>query len=71
MTARRTFRPRLGILPAPQRALWGELAPAARLGFVLYGLTAVALRVGHRASADFDFFTDRVLDHRTLRTAMP
>ncbi|MGH8117926.1 MAG: hypothetical protein ACREPJ_11610 [Rhodanobacteraceae bacterium] len=51
--------------------MWGELAPAARLGFVLYGLTAVALRVGHRASADFDFFTDRVLDHRTLRTAMP
>jgi hypothetical protein len=33
------------------------LPPAQRLGFVLYGGTAIALRLGHRSSVDFDFFT--------------
>src|SRR5436305_9317274 len=53
--------PNLNILPAPQRRLWGELGmiPA---GFVLYGGTALALRLGHRASEDFDFFSN--LDFR-------
>lgn len=32
------------------------LAPAPGLSFVLYGGTAVALHLGHRASEDFDFF---------------
>lgn len=71
MSAPRTFQPKLGTLPPPQRALWHELAPAAKLGFVLYGGTAVALRVGHRASVDFDFFSERALDHRAVRAAMP
>ncbi len=35
-------------------------------GFVLYGGTAVALRLGHRASVDFDFFTSDRLDHQAL-----
>jgi len=41
------------------------------LGFVLYGGTAIALRLGHRQSVDFDFFTDRPLDVWALRAQMP
>jgi len=54
------------ILPPAQRALWPELEPASALGFVLYGGTAVALHLGHRASEDFDFFSDRQLDETQL-----
>ena len=50
------FRPKLEILPPPQRALWGELGPTPK-PFVLYGGTALALRIGHRQSEDFDFFS--------------
>jgi hypothetical protein len=50
------FRPRLDILPPPQRRLWPELA-ATPGAFTLYGGTAIALRLGHRESADFDFFS--------------
>ncbi len=46
--------PRLDVLSAAQRALWPELAGLPR-GFVLYGGTALALRLGHRVSVDFDF----------------
>src|SRR5258708_30222172 len=51
------LNPRLDILPAPQRRLWDELAviPA---DFVLYGGTALALRLAHRTSDDFDFFSN-------------
>lgn len=51
------FAPKLPALPAAQRALWTELkqVPAR---FVLYGGTALALRLGHRKSEDFDFFAD-------------
>jgi hypothetical protein len=51
----RPFTPRLDVLPAPQRRLWGELS-AIPPEFVLYGGTAVALHLGHRVSVDFDFF---------------
>ncbi|MBI4659446.1 MAG: nucleotidyl transferase AbiEii/AbiGii toxin family protein [Verrucomicrobia bacterium] len=50
--------PRLDILPAPQRALWPELRQLPP-SFVLYGGTAIALRLGHRASLDFDFFSSQ------------
>ncbi len=55
------FTPRLDILPPPQRRLWDELGtlPAE---FVLYGGTAIALRLGHRQSEDFDFFGAAELD---------
>lgn len=52
------FTPRLDILPAPQSRLWDELG-AISAGFVLYGGTALALRLGHRASEDFDFFSNQ------------
>ena len=48
---------RLDILPTAQRALWSEFdrIPGS---FVLYGGTAIALRLGHRQSVDFDFFSN-------------
>lgn len=50
------------VLPPAQRELWPLLAPSVRLGLVLYGGTAAALRLGHRTSLDFDFFTEKPID---------
>lgn len=52
------FKPNLDILPAPQIRLWSELDDTPE-HFTLYGGTALALRLGHRASIDFDFFSNR------------
>jgi hypothetical protein len=49
------FSPRLDILPEAQQRLWPDLAQTPD-DFTLYGGTAIALRLGHRQSADFDFF---------------
>ncbi|MDN5925319.1 MAG: nucleotidyl transferase AbiEii/AbiGii toxin family protein [Xanthomonadales bacterium] len=65
------FDPLLSTLPAAQRAIWPSLRPAQELGFVLYGGTAVALRLGHRVSLDFDFFTDRHFTADALRKRLP
>jgi hypothetical protein len=65
------FEPHMGILPPTQYRLWQELRPAPALGFVLYGGTAIALRLGHRSSVDFDFFTERPLDRHSLRAGFP
>jgi hypothetical protein len=50
------FDPKLQTLADPQRRLWDELA-ATPATFTLYGGTAIALRLGHRFSIDFDFFS--------------
>jgi hypothetical protein len=63
--------PRLDSLPPEQRRLWPDLRPAAELGFVLYGGTAIALRLGHRTSVDFDFFRSQPLDRAQMRAALP
>lgn len=65
------FKPALGILPPNQRALWDSLGAARKLGFVLYGGTAISLRLGHRVSVDFDFFSDRPFEHSDLLAALP
>lgn len=65
------FQAHLDILPEVQRRLWPELRPTLQLGFVLYGGTAIALRLGHRSSVDFDFFTDQPLDRIAIHTAFP
>jgi len=49
------FEPKIDILPPAQRNFWEE-APSIPASFVLYGGTAIALRLGHRSSEDFDFF---------------
>ena len=53
--------PDLSILPAAGRRLWPELGSTPDR-FVLYGGTALALRLGHRRSEDFDFFSSSSLD---------
>lgn len=66
----KTFVPRLEILPPAQQGLWTRLAPTRDLGLVLYGGTAIALRLGHRISVDFDFFTEKLLDKDSLRARL-
>jgi hypothetical protein len=65
-----TFAPRFDTLPDAQRRLWPELA-ALPTNFVLYGGTALALRLGHRESVDFDFFSPDPLEPRALLRAVP
>jgi hypothetical protein len=63
--------PRLSILPAAQQKIWPALRAVTDLDFVLYGGTAIALRLGHRISVDFDFFTGGEFDPFTLRGRLP
>lgn len=64
------FKPRLDILPEPQQRLWPELA-ATPPAFTLYGGTAIALRLGHRFSVDFDFFSTTPFFPAALNEALP
>jgi len=64
------FSPRLEILPAAQRNLWPELAETPA-DFTLYGGTAIALRLAHRQSADFDFFTLESFEPGALLEKIP
>ncbi|MFZ3026235.1 MAG: nucleotidyl transferase AbiEii/AbiGii toxin family protein [Rhodoferax sp.] len=41
------------------------------MGFALYGGTAIALRLGHRTSVDFDFFSEQPLDRDAIQAAFP
>lgn len=59
------FTPRLDILPPAQQRLWPELAQTPR-DFTLYGGTAIAVRLGHRQSVDFDFFSPECFEPHTL-----
>ena len=65
------MRPHLEILPPPQKEFWDELVGTVPAHFVLYDGTAVALRLGHRKSVDFDFFSDQGLEFDRLLTTMP
>jgi hypothetical protein len=66
-----SFVPHFEIFPPSQQAVWLSLAPLRKTGFVLYGGTAVALRLGHRQSVDFDFFSDQPLDKSGLYNILP
>jgi hypothetical protein len=52
------FEPHFEMLPPEQMNLWKELAEVPD-HFVLYGGTALSLRLGHRQSIDFDFFSSK------------
>ena len=65
-----SFTPRLDILPVAQRVLWPELA-STPAEFTLYGGTAIALRLAHRPSVDFDFFTLAPVEPNALLTKIP
>jgi len=64
------FDPNLAILPTPQLRLWQEL-DATPDHFTLYGGTALALHLGHRVSADFDFFSNQPFDPDSLTASIP
>ena len=59
------LQPRVDILPPAQQRLWPELEGTPR-DFVLYGGTALALRLGHRGSEDFDFFSSAPVNSTRL-----
>ena len=61
----------LEALPASQREFWDEQAGQIPRGWVLYGGTAIALRLGHRQSVDFDFFSNGAVDYAALAAALP
>jgi hypothetical protein len=65
-----TFKPNLSILPPSQLRLWPELDSTPE-HFTLYGGTALALRLGHRSSEDFDFFTNQPFDPDHLAASLP
>lgn len=56
-----TLTARLTALPHAQQMLWPSLRQLPD-SLVLYGGTALALRLGHRMSVDFDFFSAEPLD---------
>lgn len=64
------FTPNLATLPPPQRMLWPELGDTPEI-FTLYGGTALALRLGHRSSVDFDFFSNAPCDPDELARTLP
>jgi hypothetical protein len=65
-----TFEPRLHILPPAQQRLWPELSQTPE-EFTLYGGTAIALRLGHRPSVDFDFFASEPVAPNDLLLRIP
>jgi hypothetical protein len=62
--------PNLKALPPRQRRVWNRLAATPK-DFVLYGGTALALRLGHRQSVDFDFFSCRPFRPMELIRSIP
>jgi hypothetical protein len=61
-----SFKPHLEVLPQSQKETWSTLGWTTTNRFVLYGGTAIVLRCGHRASIDFDFFTDQQLNQAII-----
>jgi len=64
------FTPKLHILPHAQRRLWDDLGQTPQ-EFVLYGGTALALRLGHRNSEGFGFFSNVCFVPESFRTRVP
>lgn len=64
------LEPRLDQLPPSQKSLWPELSEVPS-GFVLYGGTALTLRLGHRLSEDFDLFANRPFQPDELEREIP
>jgi hypothetical protein len=65
-----TLDSNVSALPSEQQALWPLLRQVPP-GFILYGGTALALRLGHRVSVDFDFFSSRPFDPGVLQSVIP
>lgn len=65
-----TLAPKLDVLPDSQQLLW-TLLGSTPPDFVLYGGTALALRLGHRQSVDFDFFSSHTFQPLLLAKSIP
>lgn len=65
------LEPCMEILPDSQTKLWPKLANSKNLKMTLYGGTALALRLGHRKSIDFDFFTSSDITSSDLSREFP
>ena len=65
-----SFTPLVHVLPRAQQILWPRLRSTPG-NFVLYGGTALALRIGHRESVDFDFFSNEAFDADALKASIP
>ncbi|GMU51979.1 MAG: hypothetical protein AMXMBFR33_11250 [Candidatus Xenobia bacterium] len=64
------MEPKLESLTDAQRRLWPELS-ATPYHFTLYGGIAIALRFGHRFSADFDLLSQQAFDPESLYRQIP
>jgi hypothetical protein len=64
------FTPQLEVLPPAQRLFWDELRHIPK-HFVLYGGTALALRLAHRSSEGVDFFSNNSFAPDLLRKTIP
>lgn len=64
------FTPQIERLPSAQRQLWPRLREAPS-SFVLYGGTGLALRLAHRDSVDFDFFSSTPFVPDALQQVLP
>jgi hypothetical protein len=64
------MKPRLDILPLQQRRFWPVFSQLPK-HFVLYGGTAIGLRLGGRQSVDFDFFTNQFISADALSGSLP
>jgi hypothetical protein len=64
------MKPRLDVLPPPQRRFWPAFSELPN-HFVLYGGTAIGLRLGGRQSVDFDFFTNQHISADALSRSLP
>ena len=59
------------VMPEDTARVWSAIAPVLPTSVVLYGGTAIAVRLGHRTSRDLDFFvSDPSVDLNRIRTAM-
>jgi hypothetical protein len=61
----------LGVLAESQRRAWDLFAECDLSEFVLYGGTALALRLGHRQSVDFDFFRRSRVTEDIVKDSFP
>jgi len=64
------FVPNLSMFPPPQLKLWPALGATPEI-FTLYGGTALALRLAHRSSDDFDFLSNTPFDPERLAAMLP
>ena len=64
------MKPQLDVLPPPQRRFWPVFSELPD-HFVLYGGTAIGLRLGGRQSVDFDFFTNQPISADALSGSLP